>query len=1477
MSNGHHEPLRLAPQGSSYLEALARRVVVFDGATGTNLQLANLVADDFGGPALEGCNEVLCATRPDVVDRLHRSFLDVGVDVVETNSFGSFSVVLGEYGLADRARELAEASATIARAAADDYASEGSPRWVAGSMGPGTKFPSLGQISYDDLSASYEELALGLLDGGADLLIVETMYDLLGAKAAINAAHRAMGVHGRRVPIQAQVTIELTGRMLPGTEIAAAITALVPMGIDVLGLNCATGPVEMYEPLRYLADTSPLPLSCLPNAGLPSVVNGEMHYDLTPDELAEHLGRFVAEFGATAVGGCCGTTPAHLERVVEAVRDVVPAAREADFEPAAASIYTAVPFRQDTSVLLVGERTNANGSKKFREAMLRGDWDTCVAMGREQIKEGAHLLDVCVDYTGADGVADMDALMARLATQSSAPLMVDTTESAVARSALAWIGGRALLNSVNLEEGDGPGTRLDAFLSLAREFGAAVVATCIDEEGQARTADWKVRAATSIARIAVERYGLSPADLFIDPLVLPLSTGLEDSRRDGIETIEAIRRLGVELPGVHTIVGLSNVSFGLAPPARQALNSVFLHECTTAGLDAAIVHASKILPLAKIDERVRATCLDLIYDRRRDDYDPLAELLGLFEGVEAARDPAEALAELPLDERLARRIIDGNRTGLPEDLDEAMAAGMAPLTIVNDHLLEGMRVVGELFATGEMQLPFVLQSAETMKQAVAHLEPHMERADTRGKGTIVLATVKGDVHDIGKNLVDIILTNNGYEVVNLGIKVGINEMLAAVEEHKADALGMSGLLVKSTLIMKENLSVIRDLGYSSVPVLLGGAALTRTYVERDLREGHDGRVFYGKDAFEGLRVMDRLAELRASGEDDEAFGRVVSERRVPRRSRDVATPDPEGLPRRSPDVTEDNELFAPPFLGSRVAKGIAVDDIAKYLNLTALFRNQWGYRPEPGEDDPTFKDRVRAVLREELAKAIAEDLLVPQVVWGHFPVAADGNDLVVYADDERSAPAARFHFPRQHEEPWLCIADFFRPLDSADRDYASFMLVTMGSRVSQRCRELFEADRYSDYVRLHGLGVEMAEALAELWHRRIREELGFADEDGPSVQGLFRQQYRGGRYSWGYPACPDLTDNEKVANLLEAGRIGVSVSEGFQLDPEQTTDAIICHHPQPSTSWPELAAPPEPAVGFGRAYGAHRLEPRGSNHGRHHHVSTRPAPCARTRRRRPGGRAVSVRLEQHGEFHDHDHLGLDGLGRIARRAVRERQERDVPGRLQPDPVRQDLDGHLLSVTAQVPLQALLGRADDQRRNALVLLHLQQEVPPDLLEEPDPGPTRALRRHLLPELRECLQHRCPAAQAPARHGLILQRHLRRTGLAVHEGGVHEDLDVRDVLPVVDRGADLPVRGRDHLHADVLHDVTARLGLHRPRGLHHGDDPLHKLSEPARDVADDRGARRVARILCARCRHRTWQRSSSRSSASVASCTRRADRG
>jgi 5-methyltetrahydrofolate--homocysteine methyltransferase len=1156
---------------SSYLDAVNERVVIFDGAFGTGIQARNLTADDFGGPELEGCNEMLVLTRPDVISELHASYLDVGVDVLETCTFGAFAGPLSEYGVADKTYEINLAAARLARDVASSYATPDRPRWVSGSIGPGTKFATLGQIRFAELRDMYEEQCRGLLDGGVDLLIIETQFDLLGAKAAMIGARRAMKATGHEVPTQLQVTMELTGRMLPGTEIGAALAALDPMRPDVFGLNCATGPAEMSEHLRHLSQHARMPISCVPNAGLPSVVDGQMHYDLTPEQLADYHARFITEFGVSVVGGCCGTTPAHLAAVVEKCRDLEPARREPTHEDGATSIYSFVPFHQDTSFLIIGERTNANGSKKFREAMLEADWDTCVQMAKDQTREGAHVLDVCVDYVGRDGTADMDEIAQRFATQANGPLVLDSTEPPVMEAGLQWLGGRAILNSANLEDGEAPGSRLDRVFTLAREYGAAVICLLIDEEGQARDVEWKMRIAHRIYDIAINRYGLEPGDLIFDALTFPLSTGDDDLRRDGIATIEGIRRIKTELPGVHTVLGVSNVSFGLKPAARHVLNSVFLHECVEAGLDAAIVHAAKIMPLNRIPEEQREVALDLVWDRRRDGYDPLAKLLEVFEDVQEVEVEREDRSGWPVEERLKHRIIDGERDGLIDDLEEARAKGITPLDIINDVLLSGMKVVGELFASGEMQLPFVLQSAETMKASVAHLEQFMEKADTGGKGRIVLATVKGDVHDIGKNLVDIILTNNGYEVHNLGIKVSIAEMIEKAAEVEADAIGMSGLLVKSTLIMRDNLEELNERGLAEIPVLLGGAALTRSYVERDLREVYEGRLFYGKDAFEGLHVMDRLGEIRRMGADDDPdWGRVPSESRVPARaSTATAVAEPSDVPARAPSVVTDNPVFVPPFLGTEVVKGLQIDDIAAYLNETALFRNQWQFRPEKTasgevEPDAEFKARVRAILRDELAKAKAGNVLVPQVVYGYFPANSDGNDLVIWKDDSRTAEWHRFGYPRQAHDPWLCIADFFRPIDSGELDYAAFHIVTMGPRVSELTAQLFEENRYQEYLLLHGLGVEMAEALAEYWHRRIREEWGFADEDGPSLAGLFRQQYRGGRYSWGYPACPDLEDNEKVADLLDAGRIGVEVSEetGYQYQPEQTTSALICHHPQ---------------------------------------------------------------------------------------------------------------------------------------------------------------------------------------------------------------------------------------------------------------------------------------------------------------------------
>ncbi|MEY4157510.1 MAG: methionine synthase [Actinomycetota bacterium] len=1147
----------------TYLEAVNERVIVFDGAFGTFVQGLDLGPDDFGGPALEGCNEMLCLTRPDVIRSMHEAFLAVGVDAIETASFGSFSTVLTEYDIPERAYELNVAAASLAREVASGFEADGRSRFVAGSIGPGTKLPSLGHIGFGELHDSYVEQARGLLDGGSDLFLIETCMDLLQIKAAMQACRKAMKIVGREVPIQVQVTMETTGRMLVGTEIGAALVALEAMRPDVIGINCATGPAEMQEHLRHLSQHSPIPISVLPNAGLPSVVDGRTHYDLTPAELASFHRHHVEDLGITVVGGCCGTTPEHLRQVVEAVRNVTPAKRTPVLEPSLTSLYSPVPIHQDNSFLIIGERTNTNGSKAFRDLMLAGDWDGCTKMGSDQVREGAHVIDVCVDYVGRDGAVDMDEIASRFASQVSVPLVLDSTEPEVMEAALRHNGGRAVLNSANLEDGEAEGSRLDRVFSLARDFGCAAVCLLIDERGQARDVEWKMEVAHRLHKIATERYGLRASDLIFDALTFPLGTGDADLRRDGMATIEAIRRIKTEIPGAFTTLGVSNVSFGLKPALRQVLNSVFLAECVEAGLDSAIVHASKILPLSRIPDDQKAACHALIWDQPYEGADALTALLTMFEDVQSVAAVKEDRSDWPLDRRLKQRIIDAERDGLTDDLDAAMTQGIAPLTIINDILLDGMKVVGELFGSGQMQLPFVLQSAETMKTAVAHLEPHMEKIEGQtSKGRLVLATVKGDVHDIGKNLVDIICTNNGYEVHNIGIKVPISDMIAKVKEVNADALGMSGLLVKSTLIMRENLEELNNLGMADLPVLLGGAALTRTYVEKDLREVYQGRVFYGRDAFEGLNTLDKLMDIKRSGVDDPAFGRTPSGRVIPERTKtERAAVD---LPKRSPEVAVDNHVFTPPFLGSKVVKGIGIDEIAAYINETALFRNQWQFRPEAGETDDDFKTRIRPILREQLATAKATGVLVPQVVYGYFPVNGDGDDLVVWTDDSRTMERARFHYPRQQEEPFLCIADFFRSVDSGEADYAAFHIVTMGQAVSDRAAELFAANKYQDYLVLHGLGVEMAEALAEYWHHRIRTEWGFVDEDGPSLHGLFRQQYRGGRYSWGYPACPDLEDNATVAELLEAGRLGIAVNEetGWQYQPEQTTSAIICHHPR---------------------------------------------------------------------------------------------------------------------------------------------------------------------------------------------------------------------------------------------------------------------------------------------------------------------------
>ena len=1140
---------------------LAEHVIVADGGMGTMLQAAGPTLDDFEGH--EGCNEILNVTRPDIVRGIHDEYFAAGVDCVETNTFGANFANLGEYDITERIHELSVAGARVARESADAWSTPDRPRWVLGSMGPGTKLPTLGHTTYAVLRDAYQQNAAGMIEGGADALIVETSQDLLQTKAAIIGARRAIAEAGRDVVLIAQVTIETTGTMLLGSEIGAALTALEPLGIDVIGLNCATGPAEMSEHLRYLSQHAEVALSCMPNAGLPELTSDGARYPLTPEELADAHDTFTSEFGLALVGGCCGTTPEHMRQVVERVRGREVTTRTPVHEPGISSLYQHVPFRQDTSYLAIGERTNANGSKAFREAMIDGRMDDCIEIARAQTRDGAHLLDLCVDYVGRDGTGDMFELGSRLATASTLPLVLDSTEPEVIRAGLELVGGRALVNSVNYEDGDGPGSRFQRVMPVIKEHGAAVVVMCIDEDGQARTADWKIRVASRTIDDLVRDWGMRVSDIVVDCLTFPISTGQEETRRDAIETIEAIRGLKERYPDVQTTLGISNVSFGLNPAARMVLNSVFLHECVEAGLDSAIVHASKILPMNRIEDEQRQVALDMVYDRRSDGYDPLQKFLELFEGVDAASMREEKAAELlalPLFERLKRRIIDGERNGLEADLDAALEEKPA-LDIVNETLLDGMKVVGELFGSGEMQLPFVLQSAEVMKTAVAHLEPHMEKADSGGKGRIVLATVKGDVHDIGKNLVDIILSNNGYEVVNLGIKQPVSAILEAAEDKKADAIGMSGLLVKSTVVMKENLEELNSRGMADKwPVLLGGAALTRAYVEQDLAGLFKGQVRYARDAFEGLRLMDAFMAVKRGDEGAELP--PLRERRVSGTSKLRETPDEE-MPARS-DVAVDNPLPAPPFWGDRIVKGVPLADYTAFLDERATFMGQWGLKGSRSDDGPSYEELVetegRPRLRSWLDRIQTEGLLEAGVVYGYFPCVSEGDDLVVL--DDSGNERTRFTFPRQRRDRHLCLADYFRPRESGETDVVGFQIVTVGSRISEATAELFEKNAYRDYLELHGLSVQLTEAMAEYWHTRVRAELGFAGEDPADIEQFFKLGYRGARFSLGYGACPNLEDRAKIIDLLRPERIGVELSEEFQLVPEQATDAIIVHHPE---------------------------------------------------------------------------------------------------------------------------------------------------------------------------------------------------------------------------------------------------------------------------------------------------------------------------
>ncbi|MBD1900327.1 methionine synthase [Trichocoleus sp. DQ-A3] len=1171
------------------LHSPERPVIVFDGAMGTNLQTQNLTAADFGGPEYEGCNEYLVHTKPEAVEKVHRDFLAVGADVIETDTFGGASIVLAEYDLADQAYYLNKKAAELAKRVAAEFSTPEKPRFVAGSIGPTTKLPTLGHIDFDTLQASFEEQAEALYDGGVDLFLVETCQDVLQIKAALNAVEEVFQRKGERRPLMVSVTMEVMGTMLVGSEISAVVTILERYPIDILGLNCATGPDRMAEHIKYLCQHSPFVVSCVPNAGLPENIGGHAHYKLTPMELRMALMHFVEDWGVQIIGGCCGTRPEHIQQLAEIGKTLKPKERHFSYEPAAASIYSAQPYEQDNSFLIVGERLNASGSKKCRDLLNGEDWDGLVSLAKSQVREGAHILDVNVDYVGRDGVRDMHELVSRLVTNVTIPLMLDSTEWEKMEAGLKVSGGKCLLNSTNYEDGE---ERFFKVLELAKKYGAGVVIGTIDEEGMARTAEKKFAIAQRAYRAAVE-YGIPAHEIFFDTLALPISTGIEEDRANGRATIESIRRIREELPGCHVILGVSNVSFGLNPAARVVLNSMFLHEAMAVGMDAAIVSASKILPLAKIEPEHQEVCRKLIYDERQFDgnictYDPLGELTTLFEGKTTKRDRSGD-ENLPVEERLKRHIIDGERIGLEEQLTKALEK-YAPLHIINTFLLDGMKVVGELFGSGQMQLPFVLQSAETMKAAVAYLEPFMEKKDAgnNAKGTVVIATVKGDVHDIGKNLVDIILSNNGYKVVNIGIKQPVDNIVDAFEQHKADCIAMSGLLVKSTAFMKENLEVFNQKGIT-VPVILGGAALTPKFVHEDCQNTYKGKVIYGKDAFSDLHFMDKLMPAKSSGNWDDLQGFLdeVEENghspileeasRVPLENSTQEAQPVEVDTRRSEAVAIEIERPIPPFWGTKLlqVEDIPLEEVFEYLDLQALIAGQWQFRKPQEQSREEYnqflEEKVYPILKEWKQRVVEENLLHPQVVYGYFPCQAEGNSLHLYdpefmnrkdAKEEREKNVvATFNFPRQKSMRRLCISDFFAPIESGHVDVFAMQAVTVGDIATEFAQKLFANNQYSDYLYFHGLAVQTAEAVAEWLHARIRRELGLGASEPDKIRDVLAQRYQGSRYSFGYPACPNIQDQYKLLELLGSDRINLHMDESEQLYPEQSTTAIIAYHP----------------------------------------------------------------------------------------------------------------------------------------------------------------------------------------------------------------------------------------------------------------------------------------------------------------------------
>ncbi len=1175
----------------NYLNREEKPLIIFDGGTGTSFQNLNLTADDFGGKELEGCNENLVLSSPKVVERVHKSFLEAGCHVIETNTFGATSIVLDEYDIADKAFEINKNAALIAKNAATKYASVDKPRFVAGSIGPTTKLPTLGHIDFDELKQSYKEQISGLIDGGVDLLLIETCQDVLQIKSALLASKEVLDSKNIDIPIMVSITMETTGTMLVGSDIASALTILEPFNIDILGLNCATGPEQMKEHIKYLSENSPFAISCIPNAGLPENIGGVAHYRLKPIELKMQLMNFIYDFNVQLIGGCCGTTPDHIKYLSSIIDEIIHNERtnkncknnSFGYIPSASSIYNSVPYKQDNSILIVGERLNASGSKKVRELLNKDDWDGLVSIAKQQQKENAHVLDVNVDYVGRDGVKDMKEITSRLVTNINLPLMIDSTDADKMESGLKSAGGKCIINSTNYEDGD---ERFDQVLNLALGYGSGLVVGTIDEDGMARNADKKY----NIVKRAINKTrksGLSDYEIFIDPLALPISTGIEEDRLNAKETITAISKIREDFSEIHIILGISNISFGLSPLSRINLNSIFLDECIKAGLDSAIIAPNKILPLSKISEETKKLCLDLIYDKREfeDDictYDPLVELTKAFQDL-SIKDFKRASSEnknLTLEESLKNHIIDGEKIGLEDQLNKALKK-YKPLEIINTFLLDGMKVVGDLFGSGQMQLPFVLQSAETMKFAVSILEPYMETVDENiSNGKLLIATVKGDVHDIGKNLVDIILTNNGYDVINLGIKQDVSAIIEAQKKHNADCIAMSGLLVKSTAFMKDNLEAFNNQDIS-VPVILGGAALTPKFVNEDCSKIYKGKILYGKDAFTDLKFMNEYMDNKKKGNWSNTEGFINNEgininlassktnSEAVNKSISISTDNSKlNLKEnfiRSKFVTEEEPIQAP-FYGTKVLYDFDIDlnKLIFYLDTKALFRGQWQLKKGKNQSVDEYNNYLdsfaKPLLDNWLDTIVNKKLISPKAVYGYFRCGRKDNSILLF-DDKSLNQISQFHFPRQKSGNNLCIADFYCDLkNDKPTDIFPMQAVTMGDIASEYSQKLFKEDKYSDYLLFHGLTVQLAEALAEYVHAIIRIECGFRTEEPDKNREILAQKYRGARYSFGYPACPKVSDSNIQLSLLDAKRINLTMDESEQLHPEQSTTAIISLH-----------------------------------------------------------------------------------------------------------------------------------------------------------------------------------------------------------------------------------------------------------------------------------------------------------------------------